>query len=312
MSKRRIIVAVTGASGVQMSYYLLQALKEQEGMEIHLILTEGAKTTWGLESDIPLEGLTELADVIHEEKNMAASISSGSYVTEGMIIMPCSMKTLAGIAAGYADNLVVRAADVCMKEGRKVVLVPRETPMNRIHLRNLKEVAELGCAIVPPMLTFYNGPKTVEEQIFHIVGKVMLQFGLPYEKFKPWTGTSLEQIFTIKRNVFGYEISARVTIWKQDMEILLTGGSLPHIGAVAVYRGGHREGVIQPEGHKELVIAEKWSSVLSERFGGRVTTVCGIHYDHLKPDDIEKVIQVADDMLAETLDQCVNTGKKAR
>ena len=120
----RIIVGVTGASGVEMSYYLVKALKNIEGCQVHLILTEGAKKTWKLESDIPLIDLVLLADVVHEDENLAAVISSGSYVTEGMIVMPCSMKTLAGITAGYAENLLVRAADVCLKEGRKVVLVP--------------------------------------------------------------------------------------------------------------------------------------------------------------------------------------------
>ncbi|POP33811.1 UbiX family flavin prenyltransferase [Lactonifactor longoviformis] len=184
----RIIVGVTGASGVEMSYYLVRALKNIEGCEVHLIMTAGAKKTWELECDIPLEDLISLADVVHEDKNLAAAISSGSYVTDGMIIMPCSMKTLAGITAGYAENLMVRAADVCMKEGRKVVLVPREMPFSRLHLRNLKEAAELGCVIVPPMLTFYNGPKTLEDQINHIVGKVLMQFGITHDKFVPWTG----------------------------------------------------------------------------------------------------------------------------
>ena len=109
-------------------------------------------------------------------------------MTDGMIIMPCSMKTLAGITAGYAENLTVRAADVCMKEGRKVVLVPREMPFSKLHLRNLKEAADLGCVIVPPMLTFYNGPKTLEDQINHIVGKILMQFGISHDKFVPWTG----------------------------------------------------------------------------------------------------------------------------
>lgn len=98
------------------------------------------------------------------------------------------MKTLAGIAAGYDENLIVRAADVCMKEGRKVVLVPREMPLGKVHLRNMKEVADLGCTLVPPMLTFYNGPKTLVDQINHIVGKVLLQFGITYDKFVPWKG----------------------------------------------------------------------------------------------------------------------------
>lgn len=185
----RIIVAVTGATGVEMSYYLLKALKSVENCEVHLIMSEGAKVTWKLESEIPIEKMYELADLVYDERNQAAAISSGSYVTDGMIVMPCSMKSLAGIAAGYAENLVVRAADVCMKEGRKVILVPREMPFSRLHLRNLKEAADLGCVIIPPMLTFYNGPKTVEDQINHIVGKVLMQFGITYDKFKPWTGS---------------------------------------------------------------------------------------------------------------------------
>lgn len=185
----RIIVAVTGATGVEMSYYLLRALKSVDDCEVHLIMSEGAKVTWKLESDIPIEKMYELADAVYDERNQAAAISSGSYVTDGMIVMPCSMKSLAGIAAGYAENLVVRAADVCMKEGRKVVLVPREMPFSRLHLRNLKEAADLGCVIVPPMLTFYNGPKTVEDQINHIVGKVLMQFGITYDKFRAWAGS---------------------------------------------------------------------------------------------------------------------------
>lgn len=183
----RIIVAVTGATGVEMSYYLLRALRSVEGCEIHLIVSRGAKTTWAMESSVSIESLYGLADTVHNENNLAASISSGSFVTNGMIVMPCSMKTLAGITAGYADNLVVRSADVCLKEGRRVVLVPREMPLGKIHLRNLKEAADLGCTIVPPMLTFYNGPRTIEDQINHIVGKVLLQFGITHELFRPWT-----------------------------------------------------------------------------------------------------------------------------
>ena len=175
----RIIVGVSGASGVEMSYYLLKALKSIENCEVHLILSQGAKTTWKLESDIPVEELLKLADCVHDEHNLAACISSGSFVT-------------AGIATGYADNLTVRAADVCMKEGRKVVLVPREMPFGKVHIRNMKEASDLGCVIVPPVLTFYNGARTLEDQICHIVGKVLLQFGIAYDKFVPWTGAGEE------------------------------------------------------------------------------------------------------------------------
>jgi len=184
----RLIVGVTGASGVEMSYYLLKSLKQIEDIEVHLIITEGAKITWGYETTRPINELTDLADFVHDEKNFAACISSGSFVTDGMIIMPCSMKSLAGIASGYADNLVLRAADVCLKENRRVVLVPREMPLGKVHLRNLSEAADLGCSIIPPMLTFYNGPTTVEDMIIHIVGKVLLQFGISTKEFKTWKG----------------------------------------------------------------------------------------------------------------------------
>lgn len=184
----RIIVGVTGATGVEMSYYLLRALKTVKDCKIHLIISNGAKTTWELESSISIQKLLDMADVVHNEYDMTASISSGSFLTDGMIIMPCSMKTLAGIAAGYAENLIVRGADVCMKEGRKVVLVPREMPFSKLHLKNMKEAADMGCVIVPPVLTFYNGSVTMEDQINHIVGKVLMQFGMGYDKFIPWTG----------------------------------------------------------------------------------------------------------------------------
>lgn len=189
----RITVGVSGATGVEMSYYLLKALKSMEDCEVHLIVSKGARITWNLESNIPIEKLLELADYVHDEHNMAAPVSSGSFITDGMIVMPCSMKTLAGIATGYADNLIVRAADVCMKEGRKVVLVPREMPLGKIHIRNLKEAADMGCIIAPPVLTFYNGPRTMEDQINHIVGKILMQFGITYDKFKAWSGTEVEE-----------------------------------------------------------------------------------------------------------------------
>jgi 4-hydroxy-3-polyprenylbenzoate decarboxylase len=189
----KLIVGISGASGVQMSLYLLKALKQVEGCEIHLVVSSGALLTWQLESDIPIEELYALADHIYNERDLAAPISSGSFVTDGMIIMPCSMKTLAGIVTGYADTLLQRAADVCIKEGRKVVLVPREMPLSRIHLRNMQEAAECGCAIVPPMLTFYNGPRTLDDQINHVVGKVLLQFGITYNSFKPWNGMPVQK-----------------------------------------------------------------------------------------------------------------------
>lgn len=186
----KIVVGVTGATGVEMSYYLVKALKNvsDRKIEVHLVVSSSAKITWELECKQPISELYELADIIYDENNLAAAISSGSFVTDGMVIIPCSMKTLAGIAAGYAENLVLRAADVCLKENRRVILVPREMPFGRIHLRNMKEVADNGCIIIPPVLTFYNGGTTVEEQINHIIGKILMQFGITFDKFVSWEG----------------------------------------------------------------------------------------------------------------------------
>lgn len=184
----RLIVGISGASGVVLGYHMLKALKAYPECETHLVITEGARVTFGLETDIKIEDVKKMADVVHSNENLAAAISSGSFKTDGMIVIPCSMKTLAGIATGYTDNLLIRAADVCLKESRKVVLVPREMPLGKVHVRNLKEVSDLGCVIIPPMLTFYNNSLTVEEQINHIIGKILMQFGLDHKKFRAWEG----------------------------------------------------------------------------------------------------------------------------
>lgn len=187
----RLIVGISGASGVIMGYQMLKALKQLPDMEVHLIITEGAVKNFECETNIEISRLAELADFTYSNKNLAASISSGSFVTDGMIIIPASMKTVAGIASGFAENLLLRAADVCLKENRKVVLVPRELPLSRIHLRNIKECADNGCAIVPPMLTFYNGSNSLEQQIDHIIGKILMQFGIEYQKFVAWQGEDI-------------------------------------------------------------------------------------------------------------------------
>lgn len=185
--QKRIILGISGASGVILGYHAARAIKTQ-GIELHMVVSDAAKLTWELEANRPLACLTALADMLYSPQDMAARIASGSFRTMGMIVAPCSMKTLAGIVTGYADNLLLRAADVCLKEGRKVVLCPREMPLGKLHLRNLSAAADLGCAIVPPMLSFYSGQSTLEDQLDHIVGKVMMQFDLEYEQFRPWAG----------------------------------------------------------------------------------------------------------------------------
>lgn len=183
----RIIVGISGASGVQLGYRFLQALRQQKDMEIHLVVSDGAKRNFELETEIKLEEVEALADRVYNDHDLAALISSGSFETDGMVVIPCSMKTLSNIATGNAGNLLVRAADVCMKECRKLVLVPREMPLSKLHLRNLATAADLGCVIIPPMLTFYNGSETLEAQMDHIIGKILMQFHLKYDPFKPWS-----------------------------------------------------------------------------------------------------------------------------
>jgi 4-hydroxy-3-polyprenylbenzoate decarboxylase len=184
----RLIIGISGASGVIMGYEFLKALRSFPKCEKHLVITEGAAKNFACETKLKIEDVMALADYRHDNKNLAASISSGSFKTDGLVVIPCSMKTVAGIAAGFADNLLLRAADVCLKENRRVVIVPRETPLSRIHLRNIKEAADNGCIVIPPMLTFYNGADSVDKQIHHIIGKILMQFGIEYEKFKTWQG----------------------------------------------------------------------------------------------------------------------------
>ncbi len=187
MERKRIIVAVTGASGAELGLHVLRALRAQDA-EIHLILSEGAKAVIRAETGLSPEAFTSLADVCYDETDTGARIASGSFVTDGMIVAPCSMKTLSGIANAYDENLTIRAADVCLKESRRVVLIPRETPLNRAHLRNLLLASENGCVILPPMLSFYTGADTLEGQIGQIVGKTLMQFGMEYPGMSVWQG----------------------------------------------------------------------------------------------------------------------------
>ena len=175
----KLIVGISGASGVIIAVELLKKLKTLANVETHLIITEGAALTFKHETNFDLYEIKKLANVVYDVNEMDASIASGSFLTDGMVIVPCSMKTVAGIASGYAENLLLRAADVCIKENRKLVLVPREIPFSRIHLRNMKELADNDVIILPPMLTFYNVPSTIQQQIDHIVGKILMQFNLP-------------------------------------------------------------------------------------------------------------------------------------
>ena len=185
----RLIIGITGATGAQLGCRMLQALKGFPEVETHLVISEGAKAVINCETDTSLDEIMAMADVVHDNRDLGALISSGSFETDGMIVSPCSMKTLSAIAHAYDDDLIVRAADVCLKECRKVVLVPREMPLNTIHIRNMLAASEAGYVIVPPVLTFYSKYDSLEAQADHIIGKILMQFGLKYDRLKPWRGT---------------------------------------------------------------------------------------------------------------------------
>jgi len=190
--KQRLVVGMSGASGAIYGIRLLEALRDVADIETHLVISAAARQTIALETDYALPAVEALADVVYRINDIAAAISSGSYATIGMVVIPCSMKTLAGIALSLSDNLLLRAADVTLKERRRLVVVARETPLHLGHLRLMTQVAELGGTIMPPMPAFYHRPRTLDEVIAQTVNRVFDQFGivLPKDLFKRWAGPS--------------------------------------------------------------------------------------------------------------------------
>ncbi len=187
--KKRIIVGATGASGMPLLLQCLQMIQMDGRFESYLILSESAKLTLKYETEMKQEEIAKLADYVLSPEDIGAGPASGSFRTEGMLIVPCSMKTVAGIHSGYADNLILRAADVTLKEKRTLVLAARETPLSSIHLRNLFELSQMaGVRIVPPMLTFYNKPEEIGDMVYHIAAKLVEPFGIHAEKYCRWEG----------------------------------------------------------------------------------------------------------------------------
>jgi len=184
---QRLIVGVSGSSAPQLAYTLLQALHAIEDVETHLVLTRGAELSIKLEMGRSVGEFEALADVVHDAANLAAPISSGSFRTAGMVIMPCSMKTLAAVATGLSADLVSRAADVCLKERRRLVLVPRETPLNLVHIRNMETVTLAGATVLPPVPAFYHRPQSIEDLLRHTAGKVLDQFGIEHNLYERWS-----------------------------------------------------------------------------------------------------------------------------
>lgn len=184
---RRIVVAITGASGSIFGIRTLEILLDV-GIETHLVVSKWGLQTIQHEIGLSLKDVKNLADKYYDSSNLGAAISSGSFRVDGMIIVPCSMKTLAAVAHGLGDNLVHRAADVILKEGLPLVIVPRESPLNTIHLQNMTKLSKMGISIVPPMPAFYNHPKDLDDIINHIVTRTLDQVGIVTKKTRRWTG----------------------------------------------------------------------------------------------------------------------------
>lgn len=187
---KNIVIGVTGASGMPLTAAVLQGFREAGGWRTYLVMTEAAVLTADLEYNGGAAALRALADECCNAADVSHAVASGTFLTEGMIVVPCSMKTVAGICSGYSDNLLLRAADVTLKERRRLVLVPREAPLSTIHCRNLYELSRMGCILIPPVLSFYQNPETIDDLVNHIAGKVLDCFGVRHSDMKRWQGAN--------------------------------------------------------------------------------------------------------------------------
>jgi 4-hydroxy-3-polyprenylbenzoate decarboxylase len=185
---RRLVVAITGATGAVYGVRLLQQLSDTPGIETHLVVSDAAVLTLHQETGMQRRELEAFAHVVHKNRDIGASIASGSFQSDGMVIAPCSMKTLASVAHGLSDNLIARAADVMLKERRRLVLMVRETPFNLAHLRNMTSVTEMGGIVFPPLPSFYHKPASIEEMVDHTVGRVIDLLGIAHALAPRWTG----------------------------------------------------------------------------------------------------------------------------
>jgi flavin prenyltransferase len=192
-SFRRLIVGISGASGVIYGIRLLQVLKQDGEIESHLVLSAAARATIAQETNWKVSEVEALATVVHNPNDIGASIASGSFMTTGMVIVPCSIKTLSAVANCYSADLMSRAADVCLKEGRPLILCVRETPLHLGHLRLMTQAAESGATILPPVPAFYGNPQTVDDLIDGTIGRILLRLGIDNELYTKWRGMKSEK-----------------------------------------------------------------------------------------------------------------------
>lgn len=184
---RRLVIGISGASGVILGIRLLEMVREM-GLETHLVLSPAARVTIAQETTWKVSDVQAIASVVHSHADIGASIASGSFPTQGMVVVPCSIKTLSAVANSYADDLIARAADVTLKEGRPLILVVRETPLHRGHLRLMSLAAEAGAVIFPPVPAFYARPQSLDEVIDNLVGRILARLGIENQQYTRWEG----------------------------------------------------------------------------------------------------------------------------
>jgi 4-hydroxy-3-polyprenylbenzoate decarboxylase len=187
---RRIVIGITGSTGAVYAVRLLEQLRARGGFEVHLVVSAPGKRTLAEETDFALKDVEALADVVHDNKDIGAPVASGTFRTEGVVIVPCSIKTASAVATGHTDTLISRAGDVALKEGRPLIMVVRETPLHLGHLRLLATLAELGAVILPPMPAFYLRPRTVDDIVNHTVGRILDRLGIEHDLVPEWTGSA--------------------------------------------------------------------------------------------------------------------------
>ena len=187
---RRIVVGITGSTGSIYAIRLLERLRATPDVETHLVLSAPAKRTLIEETDYGVRDVEALGHVVYDNRDVGAALASGSFRTEAMVIVPCSVKTMSALANSYADTLISRAGDVALKEGRTLIAVVRETPLHAGHLRQMLALAELGAVILPPMPAFYHRPRTVEDVVAHTVGRILDRLRIPHDLVPEWTGTA--------------------------------------------------------------------------------------------------------------------------
>ena len=185
-TRKRIIVGITGATGVIYGIELLKQLHNNKGVETHLIISDSGKRNIALEANVTIKEIESMAHTFYNNDDLSGAPASGSFLTSGMIVAPCTIKTLSGIANSYSDSLLVRAADVTLKEKRRLVLLVRETPLHKGHLRLMSMAADMGAHILPPIPSFYHNPKTIEDIIHQTIGRVFDYFGIEHDLFKRW------------------------------------------------------------------------------------------------------------------------------